>query len=96
MDSLSLHVSFNTCIPPNGASCVKRDNEAELGFYTANSHHLGGVNCGFVDGSIHFVSDTVDTNGLPDTKTGIHLKGESVFGVWGAMGTPWEGESKAL
>ncbi|MDR1290628.1 MAG: DUF1559 domain-containing protein [Planctomycetaceae bacterium] len=96
LDSLSLHVAFNTAIPPNGPSCVKRNNEAELGFYTATSYHTGGVNCGFVDGSIHFVSDSVDTNGTPNTQTGIYLQGDSVFGVWGALGTPWQGEIKSL
>jgi prepilin-type N-terminal cleavage/methylation domain-containing protein len=85
LDSLSLHVAFNTSIPPNGASCVKANAEAALGFYTATSNHPGGVNCGFAGGSTHFVSDSVDTNGLPNTPTGIHLKGQSVFGVWGAM-----------
>ncbi|MDR2345029.1 MAG: DUF1559 domain-containing protein [Planctomycetaceae bacterium] len=96
LDSLSLHVAFNTAIPPNGPSCVKRNNEAELGFYTATSHHLGGVNSGFADGSIHFISDNIDTNGTPDTSTGIYLHGHSVFGVWGALGTPWEGEINSL
>ncbi|MDR1484623.1 MAG: DUF1559 domain-containing protein [Planctomycetaceae bacterium] len=96
LDSLSLHVAFNTAIPPNGPSCLKRNNEAELGFYTATSHHPGGVNCGFVDGSVHFVSDSVDTNGAPNITAGIHLQGESVFGVWGALGTPWAGETKPL
>jgi prepilin-type N-terminal cleavage/methylation domain-containing protein/prepilin-type processing-associated H-X9-DG protein len=96
LDSLSLHVAFNTAIPPNGPSCVKRNNEAELGFYTATSHHSGGVNCGFSDGSVRFVSDNVDTNGTPDTRTGIYLHGDSVFGIWGALGTPWAGEPKTL
>ncbi|MDR0871051.1 MAG: DUF1559 domain-containing protein [Planctomycetaceae bacterium] len=96
LDSLSLHVAFNTAIPPNGASCVKRNNEAELGFYTATSYHPGGVNSGFVDGSVHFLSDSIDTNGSPDTWTGTHLDGESVFGVYGALGTPWAGEAKSL
>ncbi|MDR1491544.1 MAG: DUF1559 domain-containing protein [Planctomycetaceae bacterium] len=97
LDALNISVSFNTIMPPNAPSCVKYQQEAyQVGFLTATSYHTGGVNCGFLDGSVHFVSDTVDTNGLPDTPTGTDLQGESRFGVWGALGTPYGSESKNL
>ncbi|MDO4587445.1 MAG: DUF1559 domain-containing protein [Planctomycetia bacterium] len=96
LDALNISVSFNTVMPPNAPSCVKYQREAyQVGMLAPTSYHPGGVNCGYLDGSVHFISDTIDTNGLPDTPTGIYLTGESVFGVWGALGTPCGGESSS-
>lgn len=97
LDALPLSSGFHTIMPPNSPSCVKYNTEQfQVGMLTATSHHTGGVNCGLLDGSVHFVSDTVDTNGLPRIRTGIYLTGESQLGVWGALGTPNGGESKSL
>lgn len=96
LDGPILYTGFNTILPPNAPSCVNANDEFRSGFYTANSNHSGGVNVGKVDGSVSFVSDTVDTGGLPDCKFGKYLVGESPFGLWGAMGTPQGGESNVL
>lgn len=97
LDSLAISTAFNTIIAPNGPSCFKLQQEMmRVGILAPTSNHTGGVNCGLMDGSVHFVSDTVDTNGLPETPTGSDLTGASRFGVWGAMGTPKAGESKSL
>ena len=64
--------------------------------YTTTSYHNGGVNVGMLDGSIRFISDTIDTNGLPDIKTGVNLTGKSPLGVWGALCTPNGGETVTL
>lgn len=97
LDSLPLSTAFNTIMPPNAPSCVKYNQEAfQVGMLAPTSHHPGGVNCGFVDGSIHFVQDTIDTNGLSDTPTGIYLTGPSALGVWGALGSISGGESASL
>jgi prepilin-type processing-associated H-X9-DG protein len=96
LDGVVLYTGFNTIMPPNSPSCVKDSSELTSGLYAANSNHSGGVNCGRVDGSVSFVSDTVDTGGLPDSVQGKILTGSSPYGVWGAMGTPDGGESKAL
>jgi prepilin-type processing-associated H-X9-DG protein len=97
LDALPLSTAFNTVLPPNAPSCAKYNQEQyQVGMLSASSHHAGGVNCGMLDGSVRFVSETVDTNGLPNTPTGIYLQGESRFGVWGALGTPSGGEAKSL
>jgi prepilin-type N-terminal cleavage/methylation domain-containing protein len=96
LDGLILYSGFVTVMPPNSPSCVRADSEIIWGLFTAQSNHTGGVNTGRVDGSVSFVSDTVDTNGLPVNVQGKNLSGSSAYGVWGAMGTPSGGESKSL
>jgi len=97
LDALPISTAFSTVIPPNGPSCVKYSSEQfQVGMLAATSYHTGGVNVGLLDGAVRFVSDSVDTNGLPDTPTGTNLEGESLFGVWGALGTYNGGESKSL
>ena len=76
------------------------------GIFTPTSNHSGGVNCTFLDGSARFVSDTVNamnTGSNPETKQpwsyadfSMAPKGQSLYGVWGALGTPNGGESKTL
>jgi prepilin-type processing-associated H-X9-DG protein len=64
-------------------------------FLTATSYHSGGVNVCFGDGTVHFVSNTIDCG-----NQGYYIftepSGESPFGVWGAIGTIDGGESKSL
>lgn len=100
---------FNTISPPNGPSCAQAT--LSLGFApaisAANSRHPGGVNAAMLDGSVRFISDGIDTGDLStfgtetsstdEIKAGLApTSGASPFGVWGAMGTPSGGESKAL
>ena len=97
LDGGVLYSGFNTIMPPNGMSCVSHATDGDApGFYTANSNHTGGVNVARLDGSGNFVSNSVDTNGLPAAQQGNYLEGASPYGVWGAMGTPRGGESRSL
>jgi hypothetical protein len=96
LDGRVMYTAFNTILPPNAMSCVWANSENCNGFYTANSNHTGGVNTARVDGSVAFVSDSVNTGGLPSTRQGRFLQGESPYGVWGALGTPQGGESRSL
>ncbi len=97
LDALPLSSGFSVVMPPNSPSCSKYDREqGQVMLLTATSYHSGGVNCGFFDGSIRFIPDTVDTNGLADIPTGVNLTGKSPLGVWGAMGSPNGGESVSL
>jgi len=96
LDGSVLYSGFNTILPPNAPSCIWGTDEHAMGFYTANSNHSGGVNAARVDGSVSFISNTIDTGGLPSTRQGRFLVGPSPYGVWGALGTPQGGESRSL
>ena len=90
---------FMTVLPPNSVSCNSAtacgNNLDNWGCFTAASNHSGGVNVGFLDGSVSFVSETV--NARTSGATGAQVvSGSSHFGVWGAMGTPNGGESTRL
>ncbi|MDO5308707.1 MAG: DUF1559 domain-containing protein [Planctomycetia bacterium] len=94
LDGLPLLIGFNTVMPPNAPSCLKYNREqGQVEMLAPTSYHSGGVNAVMLDGSVRFISDTVDTNGLADIKTGIYLTGESPLGVWGALGSPNGGET---
>ncbi|MDR1385394.1 MAG: DUF1559 domain-containing protein [Planctomycetaceae bacterium] len=95
-DGRAIYQGFHTVLPPNSPSC-SNDANAEstngCGIYSATSNHSGGVNVGMLDGSIHFISDTIDCNGA---SAGQVTSGQSPYGVWGALGSPNGGESKTV
>ncbi|MBP5622483.1 MAG: DUF1559 domain-containing protein [Thermoguttaceae bacterium] len=82
---------FHTVIPPNGPSCQATTGGYWGAIYPPNSYHSGGVNVGMLDGSVRFVSDTIDCGDLSQGST--KCVGKSPYGVWGAMGTPMGGET---
>ncbi len=51
---------YNHILPPNGHSCFNGPNNADEVAMTATSLHGGGVNALSVDGSVHFVSESID------------------------------------
>ena len=78
---------FSTILPPNSPSCSAGvlDYDARM-MVSASSGHTGGVNVGLGDGSVRFVSESVNAGTLTDTTYPV-LSGTSPFGVWGAMGS---------
>jgi prepilin-type processing-associated H-X9-DG protein len=82
---------FNAVLPPNGPSCAISASSGASGIYSASSNHSGGVNVGFLDGSVKFVSETISCGTL--TGQGQVRSGPSNFGIWGALGTPSGGET---
>ncbi|MCL2743515.1 MAG: DUF1559 domain-containing protein [Planctomycetaceae bacterium] len=97
-DGAPFSATFATVIAPNGASCVGGSSNPSL--QSATSNHSGGVQVALGDGSVRFISETIDVgsgNNFYGTGTAsASAAGESPFGVWGAMGSRDGGESKAL
>ena len=93
----AVFTQFSTVTPPNGPSCIGGGltitGTGSAGAISATSNHTGGVQVGLGDGSVTFVSDTVDCGA---TNAKCVLDGASLFGVWGAMGSRNGGESKSL
>jgi prepilin-type processing-associated H-X9-DG protein len=64
---------------------------------SANSYHTGGANFGLGDGSVTFVSETINATGSGTMPTNpIVSGGSSNFGVWGAAGSINGSESTSL
>ena len=96
---------LNAALPPNHASFRNAVGGITATTYcqiTPSSHHTGGVNVGFMDGSITFVSETIDfgtpTAAYPPHVTATNAPSDlpSPFGIWGALSTKANKESKSL
>jgi prepilin-type N-terminal cleavage/methylation domain-containing protein/prepilin-type processing-associated H-X9-DG protein len=86
-------VAFNTVLPPNAPSCTDSADvnaDAHNMLIPPASRHPGGVNCLKADGSVDFVSETIDTG---DLTVGQPTTGQSRYGVWGALGSKAGGET---
>jgi len=103
-DSRNVNTLFSTFCPPNGPSCSANDSWAWV-TSTASSFHTGGVNATMADGSVQFITETIDCgnqnfhNGHPDDHGGgdcYRYGGPSTFGVWGALGSRAGGENVSL
>ena len=88
MSGYPMIMGFTTILPPNAPSCASAQGEWNEGIFTADSYHPGGVNAAMTDGSIRFVSETINTGNLAAPVPQMPLWGTpSPYGVWGAMGT---------
>jgi prepilin-type N-terminal cleavage/methylation domain-containing protein/prepilin-type processing-associated H-X9-DG protein len=100
-DGLYTTSGFVTVLPPNGPSCTgSTTTDVTAGIMSATSYHSGGVNVVMGDGAVRFVSETIDCGDLSvnlgTIGAGNVLNGQSLWGVWGALGSLQGGESKSL
>jgi prepilin-type processing-associated H-X9-DG protein len=98
LDGRFMRGSFCTILPPNSSNCVISNNSANEenpAIYSASSYHSGGINACLLDGSVRFVSETVECGDQDATIDGTAAV-QSPYGVWGAYGSPAGGESKSF
>jgi type II secretory pathway pseudopilin PulG len=80
-------VSFTTVLPPNSPQCANGRGEWQWGVYPPDSYHPGGVNLAMSDGSLRFISNSIDVGDVSLPGPSINNLKQSVYGLWGALGT---------
>lgn len=99
-DGAGFFIAFNTILPPNAPTCamISPQPQNNRALVPPTAFHTGGVNIVNCDGSVRFISETIDTGGRlnepPGTAVGVFPTGASKYGVWGAIGTLEGKESK--
>jgi type II secretory pathway pseudopilin PulG len=89
---ISAYNSMNIVLPPNAPSCsINSDSWDNPSIISAGSYHPGGVNGVAGDGSVRFITDTI--NSLSVANPQFVKSGPSQFGIWGAFGSFDGGES---
>lgn len=98
-DGHAERTGFNTVLPPNAPSCAQGSSntvtccaDSNIGVYPPTSYHPGGALVVMCDGSVHFVTEGIDTGNLALPPV---TSGASPYGVWGALGSRDGGEGKA-
>lgn len=85
--------TFNTILGPNKPTCASGGGDAGDGVWTSGSYHPGGVHIVMADGSVQFISESIDAGDPSTAPVGQPNWGGSIagapspYGVWGALGT---------
>lgn len=103
IDNIGCNMVFTTCAPPNTPYCESATDWGANAIHTASatSFHSGGANVVFCDGSVKFISETINALSSGYSYSSLNpwsqpMNGVSRFGVWGAMGSRAGGETITL
>ncbi|MGL4941742.1 MAG: DUF1559 domain-containing protein [Thermoguttaceae bacterium] len=99
-DGATSFTRFNTILPPNSPSCGSANGQdGNVFLVSASSNHSGGANAARADGSVTFISDTINCNTAGTTGQAFNpalVSGISPYGVWGALGSVSGGEASGF
>lgn len=94
LDGAAYFQAVSTILPPNSAVCLLGSRRWQdggghygAGIWSATSEHTGGVTILLTDGSARFISENIDSGDVTVVAPACDARGESPYGVWGAMGT---------
>lgn len=93
---LTLNAGFTTVLRPNSPMCISDRTGWAWGIFPPDSYHSGVVNAAMADGSVRPISDSIDVGDISLPGPSISNNRESVYGVWGALGTMSGGEAVQL
>jgi prepilin-type N-terminal cleavage/methylation domain-containing protein/prepilin-type processing-associated H-X9-DG protein len=94
-DGRPYFVGFTTVIGPNGPSCHWGGVDGNEHQGSISSRHPGGAQVAMADGSVSFISQTIDTGNQAANDVATP-SGKSPYGVWGALGSRNGGEAVSL
>lgn len=91
-DAMSSMNYISTILPPNSPGCANGSDNRTL--QSVSSYHSGGANVAKYDGSVMFISETINALTSGVTTANIVTNGPSNYGVWGALGSVAGGETQ--
>ena len=98
-DGRPYFVGFTTMLPPNAPSCAWGWGDDNEEMSSISSFHTGGGNIAMGDGSVQFISSSIDVgnSAFVQQRPGFQeiYSGPSAYGVWGALGSKNGGEANA-
>jgi len=92
-DGRPYFAGFATMVGPNGPSCHWGGVDGNEHMGTAASRHPGGAQVAYADGSVAFVSESIDTGNQTIDDVADPGSRQSPYGVWGAKGSRNGGET---
>ena len=101
-DAACCNTNFCAVLAPNSPSCAGTNANSNgscqnaIFLVSAGSSHSGGVNACMLDGSVRFISETIDCGDTTYVDASTSKRGQSMHGVWGALATPKGGETVQL
>ncbi len=98
-DGRPYFISVTTMSAPNGPHCNFGRGDWDSSLVPASSFHTGGATCVMGDGSVHFISQSIDVgNQAVEQQNAANpvYSGPSMYGVWGALGSRSGGETASI